>query len=63
MLWKSLRWNFVNVSAIVAFCALPLIGPAIGLSSGNSSLAKISTTALLAQLHDCDGAAPCSTSE
>jgi hypothetical protein len=59
MLWKSLRWNFVNVSAIVAFCALPLIG----LPSGNSNLAKISTTSLLAQLHDCDGAAPCSTSE
>jgi hypothetical protein len=48
MLWKTLRWNWVNISAIAAFCLLPFIG----LASGNFGDGKASAPVSLTQSHD-----------
>jgi hypothetical protein len=48
MLWKSLRWNWVNTWAIAAFCLLPFIG----LASGNSGDGKTGAPVSLTQSHD-----------
>lgn len=48
MLWKTLLWNWVNISAIVAFCLLPLAG----LASGNVDDPRTGTLASLTELHD-----------
>jgi hypothetical protein len=48
MLWKTLRWNWVNISAIAAFCLLPVIG----LASGNFGDGKTGTLASLTELRD-----------
>ena len=48
MLWKTLVWNWVNISTIAAFCLLPLAG----LASGNFDDAKTGTLASLTELHD-----------
>ena len=48
MLWKSLRWNWVNTWAIAAFCLLPFIG----LASGNFGHGKTVASVSLTQSHD-----------
>jgi hypothetical protein len=48
MLWKTLRWNWVNISAIAAFCLLPFIG----LAPGSFGDGKAGTLASLVELHD-----------
>jgi hypothetical protein len=48
MLWKSLRWNWVNTWAIAAFCLLPFIG----LASSSFGDGKTGALVSLTQSHD-----------
>ena len=44
MLWKSLRWNWVNTWAIAAFCLLPFIGLASGNFGHGKTVASVSVS-------------------
>ena len=59
MVWQTVRWNFVNVSVLAAFCALPFIA----LAGGNSSPTKVPPNrSVILELHEVSDAAPCSMS-
>jgi hypothetical protein len=47
-MWNNLKWNWVNISAIAAFCLLPVIG----LASDNSGDGRRGALASLTAFHD-----------
>ena len=58
MVWQTVRWNIANVSAVAAFCVLPLIA----FAAGNPGAPSASRTSLILELHEVNNTSPCSIS-